>query len=66
MPIEAVLVGVLILAPFAALGVIGVAVARYAGPSRLVRSLRPFGWPLVAVAAGAIVVWLLAARFLEI
>jgi VIT1/CCC1 family predicted Fe2+/Mn2+ transporter len=64
--IEPILVGFLIVAPFLALGVMGVAIARYSGPNPTVQSVRPAGWPIVAIALVIVGIWLLLFRFLEI
>ena len=66
MQIEPVLVGSLILAPFAATAVVGLAIARYTGANPTVRAVRPVGWPMVAFALVVVAIWLLLFRFLEI
>jgi hypothetical protein len=64
--IEPNLVGFLIVAPSAALGVVGIAIARYTGPNETVRSVRSAGKPGTILAVATMVVWLLLFRFLEI
>jgi hypothetical protein len=64
--VEPILVGVLVLAPFATVGVVGLAIARYTGPNPTVQSMRPVGWPMVAFALVVVAAWLLLFRFLEI